>query len=392
MLYKAPLRRIIIILILTIYLIIDLVVGLKGDTSGIGKIYLGLALLVLTGNIFLLNFKLNIIDLFFFLWFIWAYLGSKFWNIETFFIGLSGPIFFTLLGLNIYFFIGRISILSEKLLAFRTFVFGGVLLTFLTIILRQKLGLVGARFNPEHVNANKIAYFAILSIFCLIILWNGNKNNKYNILYLALFLFINSVILFTASRKAFLGEFFFISSFFIYKYKSRILKNPGYVIAGIVIIFSIYFVFKDSFMESTLGMRLTEAYEQEKIAENPEERMTGRGHHYVQGFIAFKEHPIIGVGLGSINVYFGTRLKSHSEYVSMFGETGAVGFILYFTAIFLLFKKLIRGKNRSPNEEKSDYVVIILSLITILLIAFGRWNYDVAPYWIFMGLARSYLN
>jgi len=145
-------------------------------------------------------------------------------------------------------------------------------------------------------------------------------------------------------------------------------------------------------MKSTLGIRLVEAYKHEAKAKSSEERLTGRGFHYVQGVAAFKEHPIIGVGLDNINRYFGTRLASHSEYVSMFAETGVVGFLLYFTGIFLLLKKLINIRNASFGIDKQQILILVFAFITILLIAFGRWNYDDGVYWIFVGLTRSFLN
>ena len=203
---------------------------------------------------------------------------------------------------------------------------------------------------------------------------------------------MNLVILWAGSRKVFLGEFVFVVLLLANRYKSRFKRSPIKVFVSVFFVIVVGFISWGAISKTTMGIRLIEAYEQEEDASSADEHLTGRGYHYVQGWQAFQEHPITGVGLGNINKYFGTRLQTHSEYISMYAETGIVGFLLYFSAYFVIIKRLNRLRKKQMAENREFYLILILSVLVILLIGFGRWNYDNFLHWAYLGLVCSFLN
>ena len=389
---KTIIRKYLIALVIILNFFMVIAYVAFNITENTGKLYLIFGITVLFANFFLVENPLKRIDYLFILWLFWALLISKYWNLESFFLGIPASVFFSFLGLNIYLFIGRLHLVKEKILTIKTFIIAGTLMSLSLLYYRQNLGLFNERLDIEGLNSNAIAYYALLTIFLTVFLWLNKLTTWKKLVFISIIIVSILVIFYTGSRKAFLGLLGFGLLVLFAKYKINNIKNILLisVLAAIGLLF--FNLTQSSFSKSIMGQRIDEAIKQEQNAKSLEDHLAGRGYHYIQGVQAFKEHPIIGIGLGNINKYFNTRLKSHSEYISMFAETGLIGGLLYFSAYFLIFLKLFKKKKGLTEQERLPYNILIISLLIILLIAIGRWNYDNAINWIYIGIIRSYLN
>lgn len=97
---------------------------------------------------------------------------------------------------------------------------------------------------------------------------------------------------------------------------------------------------------------------------------------YKEGFKMFKAHPIAGVGLGHFQVLYWRNAYSHSDYMEPLACTGLIGFILYHSFNFFLFKRLLKlYRTVRTRDERYTIGVMMLTVTVHLLLGFG------APYW-----------
>lgn len=394
MIKKSSILKFILVFGIFYHYLQVIIYDLFGFESLSGTIAVVISILLLFSNIKLLKVKLDLIDKLFIVWALWALLGVKYWSVPSFYFGLPASILFSLFGINVFIFTKNIVKRVSINYVLKTFILAGFLLAVFSYVLLNIVGISeDGRLETKMVNANTLAYFCLLSVFVLLIFWKLNsKTRKRNLYLLLVFISLNTVIILSGSRKIFLGELIFLALIFINYLRSIVSLNPIKLFASLILIGSISVAGWNLLSKETLGLRLIEAFEQEQSARKAEESLAGRGSHYIQGAQAFMEHPIIGVGLGNINKYFNTRLKSHSEYISMYAETGAVGFILYFLAYGHLIKKIIKSRREQSKREKEISYVLLVSIFVILLIGFGRWNYDSFLNWAYIGLVASFMK
>lgn len=119
------------------------------------------------------------------------------------------------------------------------------------------------------------------------------------------------------------------------------------------------------------------------------------------GIAMFKDHPLIGVGIGQYpdNLrYYGYQagyhrahnLTPHNTYIQMLSETGVIGFGIFIMLIVSSLIGLIKIIHRNDPSEKDVKSVSMLILIMCVLILIGAWSKTEGAsklLWLLLGLS-----
>jgi hypothetical protein len=234
-------------------------------------------------------------------------------------------------------------------------------------------GLVG--------NANGLGFVMVYGVECAILLWRM-KRSSFNIfwkLFLILFVLLSAYITFsTGSRKTAAAIVVLIVGWLVWllpigKGVSTLFVRLGMI--GLTLVISVS-AFSFLIHKTLVGERFTQLSDRGKgsIVVGVEEDI--RYEMYQEGLRMFREHPVAGVGLGHFNVYFWKGLYSHSDYIEPLACTGLVGFLLYHSFYFFLFRRLLKLYRRVRNgDEKYQIGGMLLALSVHLVLGFG------SPYW-----------
>jgi O-antigen ligase len=270
-------------------------------------------------------------------------------------------------------------------------VYSGCTLVVLTLIggeFQQAAANLGSyRLGAEtHGNANGYAYIALLAVIGTATLLLKKNQEKHTKLFLiALYFVFTLLIVLSGSRKAFLGEFFFSVSILLFHDKGSIALSPRRLLLSLFIFGSLSGIAVYTMGNTQMGNRLIEAFVQEQEATKGEQRLAGRGTYYTEGYDIASRFPIFGVGLGRYRFYQKWGEPSHSDYIEVLTGTGIPGFIIYFSVFLLLLLKLRRRTPKLPAGPDRSYLKAMqFAVITILIVAIGRWNYNDYLTWIMM--------
>ena len=350
-----------------------------------------LALLIILMDLTVEKTKQKIISveiILFFLWICWALLTGDFeeavgyMSVSGVFrnVGLAG---ITLLVSTIFTikagsfrYVAAGCLIAGSLLILFSLVYGGF----------SNIGsMTNYRLGNNAGNANEWGYVFLISFFGSIILATDHslKDICRVIAIIAAIVFVAGIV-FTGSRKAFIGAlaFMFLGQIFVQGSK-RVFTVMGIVIR-LMIMFLLYFIWSFVLQHSFLGERLLETQTIEDLAVVEQERL---GNYY-QLVHVIKEEPLAGVGLAHWQRIAWSGKASHSEYVSVLGETGLVGGALYFSLYVILLMRLInltRHLHASKIKQQTTIPLLLSSLIVLLFVAIGRWNFTNAFHSAFIG-------
>lgn len=239
------------------------------------------------------------------------------------------------------------------------------------------------RLEGQTDNANEFAYTMLFIVFGVFYFW-GIKNSWQKYIVLPAFAVLPVIgIVYSGSRKGFLGLLAFFLLWWLFCFSKKAFKNPVKVI-GVLLVFVVgsYLLFNFVMHNTNLGRRF------ERLEKEGDEI---RSQMYVEGFDMIRKHPIFGVGMDNYRVFSSYGLYSHSDYIEVAANTGIVGFILYFSIYIVLWRRLSRIQ-KMTNDPFVFYVTGLLKaiVITILVIAFGRPNITSKETWILLGIAVGY--
>lgn len=279
----------------------------------------------------------------------------------------------------------------EKLL-FNSLVIAGYILALSIVLIPGSLSAYTRLGTGISINPNELGYCFLFAIFgSLFLLLTENNYLKKTFFFFTTVIFIFFLVQ-TASMKTFIvaSIFIFLSIFFVYLNNS--IKTLHYFVISIIALILILRSFNYLINNTHLGERLQEAYLHETRVSYFDERMMGRGKYYAEGIRLYKLNPIIGLGIGNYrNYYFYSEDPSHSEYVSIFVETGLIGALLYFSVYLIVFFRLNKlRKNVDDEIVKNTSLIFQAIIIAILIIGFGRWNYDSKETYIMMAVAGNF--
>lgn len=177
----------------------------------------------------------------------------------------------------------------------------------------------------QSLNTNVMSSFFLIMAYCIFILCR----NKHNLIFELLLCIMMGIVVIAqisaASRRGFLvlGMFLFaaISVYFIplrTRYRSR-MRFLMYITLTVLVIIMLL-IMKDYLLQKTvLGARLLGANNTGDLA---------RARYQAFALEQFKNHPILGIGLGGIAYNVGAY--SHSMYYELISCTGLLGTIIFF--------------------------------------------------------------
>ena len=356
--------------------------GLLTDKSGLeSRIYsiiLGLALLLMLVDVIRgrgLRHLLKIELILFALWLGWAFFSSVFVaTIEGDVAGVYRNA--TLAGLTMLVtstFTARAGSFSYVATGA---LFAGVALFVASVISGEAFlifSLQGQRLGNDVGNANEWGYVYLLAFIGAVTLLNGDFLSRVRKLglWMASVPLVLGIIL-TGSRKAFVASIFLTIVSFVLSLSTRRISWRRLVL-GVCILTVLYFVISLVYESTFLGERLQETTTLTSLAEREQERLG----YYEQLPDVLEKHPLSGVGLGRWTQISYTGKAPHSEYVAVFGETGLIGGILYFGLYVILIVRLKKGMAWHGKAGEAIVPKILLTVvITLLLVAAGRWNYS----------------
>jgi hypothetical protein len=238
----------------------------------------------------------------------------------------------------------------------------------------------------EEFNANAIAFGALFLIVCI-----GFKK-----IFLQQLSFINYLQLIvglwtigaTSSRKTLIALTILVLGYiYINRSKDKFKRYLKYAFAIAFLLFAFLYVLNNS----AIGHRFIISYYKTVDASSPEKMFDGRMGQYIQGTTQFKHSPINGVGLNNFGNVGPVNVTAHSEFIVQFAECGIIGVIIWFLFYRKLLLKLFKIKKLSLDHKKtSEYLIFFLFSMFFLMV--GAWVYNMAIYWIPMGLLIKFVT
>ncbi|MBN1464493.1 O-antigen ligase family protein [candidate division KSB1 bacterium] len=226
-------------------------------------------------------------------------------------------------------------------------------------------------------NANNFAYNLLFIIFTVFYLFRQKPRFCIRLALIVIAALALLGIIFSGSRKGFLGVLVFLSLWFFYCKARYISKKPLHTLILLMALSTTLYTGATLVMNRTyLGQRL--------------DAMRSKGSPvrvqlYKEGFDLIKAHPVIGVGLNNYIVHSSYKLYSHSDYIEVAANTGIIGFLLYFMVYAVLWRRLRRVASRTTDARILYFIGLTKAcIVTILLLAFGRPNIASKVTWIFL--------
>jgi O-antigen ligase len=244
----------------------------------------------------------------------------------------------------------------ENLLAgLQAYVLGGYVLVISTIhnYLSGNVAVqYQGRYSATGVNAVDMALLLILGLpisipFAMQLSFSARRNLKgtilqaFNLLYIPLSIF---AIILTGSRTSLVA----ILPFIIFMIFTQCIKVEQKILMLGILCVSILVL--SPFIPPSVISRL------ETIGSSiGEGDLGGRVSLWRAGITALSQHPILGVGSGSMDYTIGAWI--HNTFLSVATETGFIGFILFLSILGLVFYELIR----LPRQTAGLWLTILMT-------------------------------
>jgi len=247
-------------------------------------------------------------------------------------------------------------------------------------------------------NANAFSYCLFLGIVAAAYFVSNSSGYMTGVLsVLALLVFTIGIVL-SASRKALLGEGLFIILwlYFTYRHQGTPLRGNLFhkaraIVIPAVLIGTLYvsgtYIVGQAFGPEFRDMLIVKRFKEQTTLQHEEDRID----KYLEAPAMIRKKPVFGIGLGNFADRSRSGRPSHSDYVAVITETGIPGAILYFSVYVILWRRLSRVQARSTDPRTIRTIGILkASLISILCMAVGRWNYDDPATYALLGAAAGF--
>ena len=271
----------------------------------------------------------------------------------------------------------------------KAIMYGGYIVVFYATVRYGFSGLLrllqnDTRLTNELFNANTLgmcaAYSIIINFFFIIY----EKLSIRDILIIPAFV----LILVSQSRKAVLVMAIAVIGIYVLKNFSN--KNFGVnlikLVVGLAVIVLIFIAFSRLPVMQPIMKRLWELVEM--VLGNG---TRGKNSAWIRfaytelGLKLFKEHPLVGIGIGNANLYtqmyYGHNHYLHNNYVELLACGGIIGFLIYYSIwIYLLGVFIVCRKQRSREYD----ICLILFIVRLILDYGAVWYYSKDTYFFLM--------
>lgn len=322
----------------------------------------------------------------FFAWIVWSLTGLSVATDQALVVEQLKTIF--QIGILLFLISGITALRQNITFSMLAMIMGSIIILLMTYIsgefqeVSNNYAGVG-RVSGIAENSNAFAYSMLLMLFCIFYFWGVNRSWLKCFILSVLVLLAMYGIVYSGSRKGFLGAIVFLFLWWLFCISKKISKNKFKTTIGLIfLLLVIYCIFDYMLANTFMGIRFTHMREH---------GTQSRIQMYVDGLEMIREHPIFGVGLDNYRVRSSSWSFSHSEYIEVASTTGIVGFIIYFSIYIVLWRRL----RRTQKMTKDPFVLYMIGLlkaivITILLVAFGRPNIISKETWILLAIAIGY--
>lgn len=255
---------------------------------------------------------------------------------------------------------------------FKLIYFGGVISLIYLYLFVDMTMLSGARISAamtddnlaETWNVNSIGMNFAITILLGYIIAKYYKNKYYWIIWTVISVAMIIAIMLTGSRKAILVLIIPFVVFALYDYKKHFFKA---VILLLVAVAIVWMAFEIPFFYDIIGRRLEDMIN--VLSGNETGREDNSRKELVElGLGWFIDRPFLGYGMNcfralSNNVprFAGLNFYAHNNYVEILVGGGIVGFMVYYSYVILILKRL---KHRKSLFAK--YAAVILSIVLIM--------------------------
>ena len=349
---------------------------------------------------------------------VWVYLIINYLiNIDNNPSGLRTIFFFRfiLLVISVNFFINILKINLNKIFLYWCFIIiiicGDLFLQYYTK--QNILGFEAVKYNDliyrlggfmdDELKISGIIYYFGLLVFSYT--YFNEKNLKYkNLNYLFLILIIVSIFI-TAERSSFLSSIIFLILFAIFVDFKKI--NLRFFLLSILIMIAFFGLFQKD-LSSRMIFKISEniklfKFEKDKNYLNKDSHYFA---HWSTAYQIFKDNKLFGVGIKNYrnfcdndkyneNVFPGWQYKKcsthpHSFYFEIISETGLIGFVIivsFFIYSFFKFYKVLRLKKDNFFLFNSFIVLIYFTPFLPRGSFFTNWNAII--FWVIFGFLYS---
>ncbi len=149
----------------------------------------------------------------------------------------------------------------------------------------------------------------------------------------------------------------FFALYLMLNRSDKTLKRVVYLGAFLVLFGIGYTLLIDQLADSPIVQRSFGAFE--LVFEQEEFSDDWRDYNWRAALTMFEKHPIIGIGLGTFELYY-DRHEIHSTYLSFLTEAGVVGFIFYALVIGLPAVLLVRSLLVHIAHGRTNVMLIAL--------------------------------
>ena len=237
------------------------------------------------------------------------------------------------------------------------------------------MAAAGRRLDNEYANVNAIAILLAIGCFCD---WYLTLFKRKRITSLCSLL---SLVLIAAfqSRKAMVVILFGFAALLYFKLvipeKRRTVKRVVGVIVVVAILHGVLSIISELSLASGALTRMTELLNL-FIGEGKVDNSTlVRQQMLHVGWETWKEHPLFGVGIAGVHIVASAQMSRdsylHNNYVEILSGGGIVGFLLFYSTYFMIWRKIKKIKQR----DYPRYVFCTLFVVILLILDWGRVSY-----------------
>jgi O-antigen ligase len=218
-------------------------------------------------------------------------------------------------------------------------------------------------------NANGLANYARMGVFCSFLLIENWKSKFVKLLLFGAIAFFSYSVILSASRGNFANLVFAVGGYFIVKYFS----GPKIIILGILLFFFgnlIFIMFENYLQDFFLYQRI---FRSESIAAAFEQEK--RIDLYEIALNLIIEYPVFGVGLNQFRFYSGGFI-THTDILDVMVQLGIIAGIVYIAMYYSILKGLIRSRKYFEEMlNNKSHAILILWFVSEILLGFVNPNW-----------------
>ena len=318
-------------------------------------------------------------------WIIWALSGAI--------VAVDKALFtdklMTLIQIGFFLFLvsGIVSLKKNMSVVMSAIIIGGLIVLFSSFYTGEFLqagesntqtrasGLIG--------NANGFAYSLMFVVYAVFYFWNRKSSAVWRITLLSILALSAFGIVYSGSRMGIVGFIAFLALWWLFCVRKRLPEHPIKIYAVLIaLLFALYRFVDYVLFRTLLGHRIQYFQDSSSIK---------RFDCYKEGLNLIIQNPVFGVGLDNFRVFESFGLYAHSNYIEIASSTGIIGFFIFFSIYFIVWRRLKRIE-KIYKELQCKYTINLFkaSILTILIQSFATVNYYSKLTWIFLGAVIGY--